>query len=243
MAERPRSYCVTINNPTNDDCLSILYLEPIVTYMVFADEVGKKRGTPHLQGFIHFKDGHSFKSVSKKLSRARLAVMKGNFDQNEKYCSKEKQWDLSRCYVYGTKPSPGKACWDKVVTAMQNPADNFQVYHQYRRAYNEYTSSIVKDHQRVLFLIHKSDYRKYMITYKPTEVCPLGSEYAFERVYFRSVYYGDCPMIHDWHCGYPHKESYGYEYRYIDPEIIYLCYDDNVDYCTAMKYFGEIIEN
>lgn len=51
-------------------------------------EIGAS-GTPHLQGYIEFKNPKQFSTVKKMLPRAHLEKAKGNRNQNIEYCSKE----------------------------------------------------------------------------------------------------------------------------------------------------------
>ncbi len=90
-----KNWCFTINNYDEDDLsrLSETYLlknQPNVRYLVFQEEVGKEKKTPHLQGFLAF---HTKKRISgaKKVvgDRASLRVADGSPSQNLVYCSKE----------------------------------------------------------------------------------------------------------------------------------------------------------
>lgn len=98
-----RSYCFTINNPTDDDVASLRKLERTATYVVVGEEVGKNQ-TKHLQGYTRFKNATSFSSIKKKLPRAHIEVCKGNPQQNIKYCKK----DGKIIYEYGKEPHQGK---------------------------------------------------------------------------------------------------------------------------------------
>lgn len=60
-------------------------------YLVCGREVGEE-GTPHLQGYMYFKEEKSMKQVSEMLPRARLEQAKGNLNSNIKYCGKGKDF-------------------------------------------------------------------------------------------------------------------------------------------------------
>lgn len=69
-----------------------MFKEQIV-YIIFGHEVGSKKNTPHLQGYIQFKNALVFDNVKSKLhKRVRIAHAGGSYDQNKKYCSKEGDW-------------------------------------------------------------------------------------------------------------------------------------------------------
>lgn len=52
-------------------------------------EVGEEKKTPHLQGYLRFKNPVSFQSLKKKLPRARITRCNGSENDNFRYCSKE----------------------------------------------------------------------------------------------------------------------------------------------------------
>jgi len=86
---RSRGWCFTLNNYTQEE------LEEIKTQIhskcikyILGDEVGES-GTPHIQGWIYFKNGVSFESVKKINGRAHWEKARGSMEQNKKYCSKE----------------------------------------------------------------------------------------------------------------------------------------------------------
>ncbi len=55
----------------------------------FGEEVAPTTGTPHMQGFLHFKNQKTFNQIKKKFPRMWFEKMKGNKSQNLKYCSKD----------------------------------------------------------------------------------------------------------------------------------------------------------
>jgi len=83
---RFRAFTFTINNYTSEDESSLLTLGH--RYLVYGREVGEC-GTPHLQGYIVFRDGKSFKSVKSKMPRAHIEQAKGDSDANFRYCTKD----------------------------------------------------------------------------------------------------------------------------------------------------------
>lgn len=98
---RARSYCYTLNNPTEDEIVQMRDVEAV--YHVFGHEVGES-GTPHLQGFLHFENARSLSVLKKKVnSRAHYEIMKGTHDQAIEYCMKEGNYE-----EFGERPEPGK---------------------------------------------------------------------------------------------------------------------------------------
>lgn len=87
---RSRAWCFTINNPSDEE--KKLCNEIICTYIVLGNEVGAN-GTPHIQGYIEFKDAKSLKAVKKLLGgKAHLEARKGTPLQASDYCKKDKDF-------------------------------------------------------------------------------------------------------------------------------------------------------
>lgn len=84
-----RGYCFTINNFTTEDVTDIQKLD--FKYLVFGFEVGAN-GTPHLQGYIHYKREKRFGTVSKELPRAHIEIRRGTIQQAIDYCKKDKDF-------------------------------------------------------------------------------------------------------------------------------------------------------
>lgn len=90
-SSRGRSWCFTLNNPTESENLRILglYDEGLCRYIVVGREVGES-GTPHLQGFIVFVNTVRFNHVKALIGvRAHLELARGDADENFEYCSKD----------------------------------------------------------------------------------------------------------------------------------------------------------
>jgi len=129
---RHRNYCFTINNYDDDDIGVILELidNGIFTYVVAGFEIGKKKGTPHIQGYCHLSRAMTMKALSKYMSRARLSVLISTPEQASEYCKKDAAY-----YEYGVLPSQGSATWDKIEYAMEHPRECIQLYNQYQKSY------------------------------------------------------------------------------------------------------------
>ncbi len=95
---RSRNWCWTINNYTEADELCLNELEPNAKYLVFGRETGED-GTPHLQGFVIFKNDKTLKQLSKFLPRAHIEKAKGTPTQAADYCKKDGDF-----YEHGTPP-------------------------------------------------------------------------------------------------------------------------------------------
>jgi len=91
MTGRARGWTVTLNNYNEEEWNIInenaqLHSEKFI----FGKEVGES-GTPHIQGYIYFKNPKDMNGVKKILNNKKLhlEVAKGNTKQNLAYCSKD----------------------------------------------------------------------------------------------------------------------------------------------------------
>lgn len=114
-----RGWCFTINNYTEDDKEQVVRLSDKAHYIVAGLEVGDS-GTPHIQGYVYFKNDCSFQSIKKKLTRAHLEPSRADSDHNEQYCKKDGNVLIEK----GVKPSPRQRTdITKVREALEEGAD------------------------------------------------------------------------------------------------------------------------
>lgn len=97
---RSRKFTFTINNYTadNEACLEEHARGETVVYLIYGKEVGGDNGTPHLQGFVYYKNPRRFEAVRKAIP-GHIEVARGTVDQNVEYCSKD-----GAVTTFGTKP-------------------------------------------------------------------------------------------------------------------------------------------
>lgn len=89
-SRRSKSWCFTINNPSDKDRNDVKYLFDHVhaEYLVFGSEVGAA-GTPHLQGYVHFPNPKSLSQMKLVLPKAHLETRRGSHSQASSYCKKD----------------------------------------------------------------------------------------------------------------------------------------------------------
>lgn len=86
---RARRVVFTLNNWTNEEYEKIKYLANTQTqYFCIGKEVGENN-TPHLQGYLEFKNAIKFKTLKDVCNRLHLEKAKGNKIENFNYCSKD----------------------------------------------------------------------------------------------------------------------------------------------------------
>ena len=132
-----RAYVITINNWTQGEYDALA--SESNDYMIIGKEVGEN-GTPHLQAYIYKKNKISFVGLKKRNPRAHIDVAKGNAEENQKYCSKEKDFT-----EFGEIPAQGKRTdldtIAKEITEGTATAESIlltqpTMYHQYGRTLN-----------------------------------------------------------------------------------------------------------
>lgn len=99
MSKRQRRYCLTLNNPTEEEMASLNALNArVMKRAIFALETGAK-GTEHIQGFVHLKNAKSLTAFKKFCGSNRMHVetAHGTDFESWAYCSKGEQskeeWD------------------------------------------------------------------------------------------------------------------------------------------------------
>lgn len=84
---RARDFRFTWNNYTvaTEEFLATIDCQ----YICYGREVAPTTGTPHLQGYIYFKNARKWSTVQKKLKGADIGHCDGTPEQNIKYCQKD----------------------------------------------------------------------------------------------------------------------------------------------------------
>nr|QGR26085.1 replication-associated protein [Gull circovirus] len=86
-----RRWCFTLNNytPEEEATARNLTLEADkYAFAIIGKEVGES-GTPHLQGFLHFKQKQRLTALKKLFPRAHFEKARGSDQQNADYCGKD----------------------------------------------------------------------------------------------------------------------------------------------------------
>jgi len=134
--ERSRNWCFTINNYTINDVNQLKDMK--YKYIVLGDELCPTTGTPHIQGYVHFQNDISFRSIQKQIPRGNIQKCKGTPEQNITYCKKTN----NILYEDGEKPSQGKRkdldqikddIMEGNITSEDIAVNQPMIYHQYAR--------------------------------------------------------------------------------------------------------------
>jgi len=88
---RSRGFTITLNNYNDEEYKHLLGMAQLHSEKwILAKEIGGG-GTPHIQGYVYFKQPKDFNGVVKLLNNKRIHIEKanGNPKQNFAYCSKD----------------------------------------------------------------------------------------------------------------------------------------------------------
>ncbi len=87
---RARSYCFTLNNYTEEDHDFLLQLCPDVAKYIILGRETAGSGTPHLQGYVHWRNGRTLNGLTGYLDgRIHWEIRRGTHAQAITYCKKD----------------------------------------------------------------------------------------------------------------------------------------------------------
>lgn len=99
---KSRGWCFTLNNYTVDEYEHIKKVFD-GEYIIIGKEVGDN-GTPHLQGYMYFKNAITWKRLKEWMPKAHIEMAKGDSKSNQKYCSKDGDfWEQGDCPSQGVR--------------------------------------------------------------------------------------------------------------------------------------------
>lgn len=86
---KAKHWLFTLNNPTPDEVKEQLsHLPTSALYLCYGREVGES-GTPHLQGYITWRNRRSLRQCKQFLLRAHWTIARGTPQENMDYCEKD----------------------------------------------------------------------------------------------------------------------------------------------------------
>ena len=100
-SDKARDYCYTLNNYTDEEYEKLKNIECL--YHVLGREIGE-RGTPHIQGYLYFKNPRAFGPVKKLLMRSHVERTITNPQLASEYCKKEGDFiEIGECPQQGRR--------------------------------------------------------------------------------------------------------------------------------------------
>lgn len=101
--QKSRGHVFTVQNYTDANLDKLKAGAESAVYMVFGKEVAPETGTPHLQGYVYYKNSRVSSSVCKKIGASWSECAKGSPQQNTEYCIKDGDF-----IKYGVEPKKGE---------------------------------------------------------------------------------------------------------------------------------------
>lgn len=113
MAEvrRYRAWCFTHNNytPEEEEGWKRMNEEGKISYIIFQKELAPTTGTPHLQGFLYFRNPQTAKAVKKMQPKAvHWEACWASAKANKKYCTKLRTSEGKPIFEWGRFPKQGE---------------------------------------------------------------------------------------------------------------------------------------
>lgn len=96
-----RRWCFTLNNPLDIECPK-RWPQANIKYCLFQLEKGELEETPHIQGYVEFRNSVRLAAVKRLSSRAHWEVARGTRLQALQYCLKEETRLERPCWFNGT---------------------------------------------------------------------------------------------------------------------------------------------
>jgi len=133
-------FTFTLNNYTPEEETTIrAYAIAKAAFAVCGKEVGEN-GTPHLQGYMNLKAQTRFTAIKKLMPRAHIEIARGNDEQNNTYCGKDKDfWTVGEPQRAG-KRNDLKVAAEKIIAgatapaiALEHPTTYVKYYHGLER--------------------------------------------------------------------------------------------------------------
>lgn len=101
--KKTRGHVFTVQNYTDENLLKLKAAAQHAVYLVYGKEIAPETGTPHLQGYVFYKNCRVSRAVCKKLGASWSECARGTPKQNTQYCIKEKD-----ATSYGVEPAQGE---------------------------------------------------------------------------------------------------------------------------------------
>ncbi len=101
--KKTRGHVFTIQNYKDSHIVQLEAAAQKAVYLVYGKEVAPETGTPHLQGYVFYKNCRVSSSVCKKLGASWSECARGTPKQNTQYCIKE-----GNPTSFGVEPNQGE---------------------------------------------------------------------------------------------------------------------------------------
>lgn len=172
-------WCFTFHKYTQKDIETINSANSagIIKFIIFSEELGKEKKTPHLQGYLEFSKKNRPSSLSEYFpNTVHWEVAKGNRDQNERYISKED----GNCWKNGKLMRKVKILkenemwiWETELLKIINVEPDDRTIHWYweengNSGKSTFTKYLVAKHKAITLSSKTGDMKYGIISYKET---------------------------------------------------------------------------
>jgi len=160
-AKRVRSWCLTLNNPSEEELATLRGLNPRhFKCAIFAHEIGES-GTPHIQGFMQFVNARTLTAVKKMISnRCHLEAALGTPYEAYNYCMK----DDGEAILYGDEPAEVELSdWERILIAVENGESDLEIIRKWPAIAMRCQTAIAK--YRAIYQASVVQWRNVEVTY------------------------------------------------------------------------------
>lgn len=245
---KTRSYAFTINNYLDKD-IDIFNTLTTHRYWIYGIEKGTE-GTPHLQCYIYFKNPTAFLTIKNKFPTAHIESAQGNPQQNRDYCSKDGDFKES-----GELPTQGKAQFQRVEEAMENPTENWGNYKNNFKAYNDFKLKAQKTLPKtkpIMKLVSSFDEiaphlenDAYIVSTWNNDIFELyrGESVVVIDLEFHTLSGPDLKTIENWvSYGLTPKYKDGYQVGRVTATHLYICSTDKYKHLSKLKILSIVTD-
>lgn len=144
-----RHWCFTINNYSDEDVERLTRLEGTVTYLVFGKEVAPTTNTPHLQGYVCFKQKKRRSAAMSVIGRCYLDIKKGTPKEASDYCKKDGDY-----IEFGECPTTATGCsrFDGFIGWVKERINRGEPLPSQREVANEFPSLFIQHGEKLTAL-------------------------------------------------------------------------------------------
>lgn len=156
VSQKSRKWCWTLHKFFPNQVIRLRHPDAYgCRYVIFGREFCPTTKVRHLQGFFYFKNALTLSGVKKKLGRGfnhiHLEIARGSIEDNEKYCSKDGDFES-----IGERPQQGKRSdLDEIKAQLDGGASlkdiavsNFSQWCYHRRSFQEYVETMSRPELR-----------------------------------------------------------------------------------------------